>query len=100
MGRQIRVSINVWYRKDKESDPEKTKFLLQEGHNTTILGKNRQHVLAHADQFRSRIEPEDVEIEEELGNEEQEDTYDFDSLTAQGMKESNNEPLEETDGEN
>ena len=50
--------------------------------------------------FRSRIEPEDVEIEEELGNEEQEDTYDFDSLTAQGMKESNNEPLEETDGEN
>ena len=51
MGRQIRVSINVWYRKDKESDPEKTKFLLQEGHNTTILGKNRQHVLAHADQF-------------------------------------------------
>ena len=31
-----------------------------------MLVKNQQHLLVHVDQFRSRIEPEYVEIEEEL----------------------------------
>ena len=39
-------------------------------------------------------------MEEELGNEEQEKTYNFDRYTDQGMEESGNEPLEETDKEN
>ena len=54
------------------SNPEKkTKFLLQREQIIVILEKNRQHVLAHVDQFRLSIEPADIEMEEELGNEEQ-----------------------------
>ena len=51
-------------------------ILLQEEHNTAILEK-AQHELANADHFSLRIEPEDIEMEEELGNEQQEGTYDF-----------------------
>ena len=36
-------------------------------------------MLVHVDQFSFGIESEDIEMEEELGNEEQEETYDFDS---------------------
>ena len=39
-------------------------------------------------------------MEEKLGNEPQEMTYDLDSETGQSMKEIDNEPLEETDEEN
>ena len=59
---------NVCYIKDKESNEEKVKFLFQKGHNTAISEEKGQHVLAHADQFRFRIESKDVEMEEELGN--------------------------------
>ena len=39
-------------------------------------------------------------MEEELGNEEQEETYNFDSETEQSMEESENELFEVTDEEN
>ena len=59
--------------KSRKSKIPITKFLLQKGHNTVILEKNGQQVLVHVDQFRSRIESENVEMEQELGNEEQEE---------------------------
>ena len=53
------------------------------------------------DQFRSRIELEGVEMEEELENEEQEEVvYDFDRETEKDMEGSDNELREETDKEN
>ena len=63
---------NIWYRKDKKSNPEKTKFLLQKGHNTAILEKKRQYVMAQADMFRFRMKTKNIKMREELGNEEQE----------------------------
>ena len=65
---------NIWYRKDIESNPENTKFLLQKGHNTAILEKKRQYVMAQADMFRFRMKTKDIKMREELGNEEQEET--------------------------
>ena len=49
------------------------------------------------DQFRSTIEPEDVEMEEELGNEEQEENYEVNSESEQSMEENSNELQEEID---
>ena len=40
------------------------KFILQKGQNTAVLEKNGQPILAHADKFRARFEPEDVEMPE------------------------------------
>ena len=51
----------------------------------------------HADQFKSRIEPKDVEMKKELRDEELEETEDFDCETEQGMKESDYETFENTD---
>ena len=65
-----------------------------------ILEKNGQHVLAHADWFSFTIKPNNVYMEKELGNEDQEETYNFDSETEKGMENSDNEQLEETDKEN
>ena len=67
MGRQIRALItmssstneSVWYKKDKNSNSEKVNFVVQKGHNIAILMKNGQNILAHADQFRSRMVPND-----------------------------------------
>ena len=75
MRRQIIETItkeNVWNIKDNESNQEKAKFLFQNGHNTATFKKNGQHIQAHTDQFRSRIEPEKIEMEEKWGNEERE----------------------------
>ena len=62
-----------------------------------VLEKSGQHLIANAYQIRFRIKVEGIEMEEELENEEQKETYDFNSEIEQSMKESNNEPLEETD---
>ena len=61
---------------------------------TAILEKNGQHELVKADQFRSRIEPIDVDVEEELKNEE------HDLWFQPGVEESDNEPQKKTDKEN
>ena len=105
MGRQIRAPItmsfstkeSVWYKKHKGSDPERAKFLFQKGHNTAILEKNGQHLLAHADQFRTSMEPDDIEMKgEEEDN--KEETQERDSETEQSMDISDQEP-QETDEE-
>ena len=53
----------------------------------TVLEKKGQLILAHADQFRARFEPEDVEMPEE----EHEETEDEENETEQNMEESGNE---------
>ena len=73
-------------KKGKVSNQGKAKFLRQ---NTAILEKNGQHILAHTDLFRSKIEPKDEGIEEELRNEELEETYDFDSKIEQDIESDN-----------
>ena len=68
MGRQIRAPITmsfateekVWYKRNKEAEPERAKFILQKGQNTAIQVKKGQPILVHTDQFRARFEPEDV----------------------------------------
>lgn len=45
-------------------------FLVQKEHNTAILTKNGENVMVHVDQFKSRMEPEDIEIDEESEGEE------------------------------
>ena len=81
----------VWYKRNKEAEPERAKFILQKGQNTTVLeikrGGERQQILAHADQFRARFEAEDVEIPEE----EHEETEEEIKETEQNMVESGND---------
>ena len=31
----------MWYKKNKESNPERTEFILQKGHNTAIINKEK-----------------------------------------------------------
>ena len=64
------------------------------GHKTVILEK------LYWLMFRYRIEPEDIEMVKDLWNEEQEETYEFDSETEQRIEESDNNLLEEIDKEN
>lgn len=59
------------YKIDKESNPEMANFVLN-GHNTATLTKNRENVLAHTDQFRSRVEAENIEMDERTVAEEHE----------------------------
>ena len=81
MDRQIRAPIimsfateeKVWYRRNKEAEPERGKFILQKGQNTAVLEKKRQPILAHAGQFRVRFETEDVEMPEEKHEETEEE---------------------------
>ena len=47
MGRQIRAPLTmsystnekVWYKKNKESNPERAEFIMQTGHNTAIINR-------------------------------------------------------------
>ena len=47
MGRQIRAPIpisfateeKVWYKRNKEAEPERAKFILRKGQNTAVLKK-------------------------------------------------------------
>ena len=43
---------------------------MQRGHNTALINKNERNVLAHPDQIRSRIEEEDMDMEEKSREEE------------------------------
>ena len=43
---------------------------MQRGHNMALINKNERNVLAHADQIRSQIEEEDVDMGEEMWEEE------------------------------
>ena len=43
----------VWYNKNKESNPERVVFIMQKGHNTATINREKGNsILAHADQIR------------------------------------------------
>ena len=87
MGRQIRALVTmsftteekVRYKWNKEAEPEKEKFILQKGQNTAVLEKKKKKkkkrlpILALADQFKARFEPEDVEMPKEEHEETEEE---------------------------
>ena len=95
IGRQIRAPITmsfateekVWYKRNKEAEPESAKFILQKGQNTAVLEKKGQPTLAHADQFRARFEPEDFEKPKE----EHKETEEEENETEQNMEDSGND---------
>ena len=71
MGRQIRPPLmystneKVWYKKNKESNPEMAEFIMQKGHNTAIINrKKRNSILTHADQIRPQGKYEEQNEEE------------------------------------
>ena len=49
IGRKIRAPITmsftteekIWYKRNKEAEPERMKFILQKGQNTSVLEKKR-----------------------------------------------------------
>ena len=68
MGRQIRAPLTMsystnekmWYKKNKGSNPERVEFIMQKGHNATIINREKgDSVLAHADQIRPQGEYEE-----------------------------------------
>ena len=68
MGRQIRALLTMlystnekmWYKKNKESNPEWAEFIMQKGHNTAIINREKGNsILAHADQIRPQGEYEE-----------------------------------------
>ena len=77
----------VWYIKNKEAEPERSKFIQQKGQNMAVLEKKGQSILPHADQFRARCEREHVEMPEE----EHEKNEEEDNETEQNMEERGNE---------
>ena len=73
MRRQIRALLTMsystnekmWYKKNKESNLEKTEFIMQKGHNTVLInGENENRVFAHADQIRPQGKYEEQNEEE------------------------------------
>ena len=54
----------MWYKKKKESNPEKVEFIMQ-GHNSAIINREKRNsILAHADQIRPLREYEEQNEEE------------------------------------
>ena len=74
MGRQIRVPLTIFYstnekaryKKNKESNPERTELIMRKGHNAAIINREKGNsILAHADQIRTQGEHEE-QAEEEI----------------------------------
>ena len=43
----------MWCIKNKESNPKRPEFIMQKGHNTAIMNKEKGNsILAHADEIR------------------------------------------------
>ena len=56
---------NVWYKKNKESNPEREEFTMQKAYNTAIINREKGNsILAHADQIRLLGENEEQNEEE------------------------------------
>ena len=73
MGRQIRAPLkmsysrneNVLYKKNPESNPERAEFIMQKGHSTAIINREKGNsILAHAEQIRPQGEYEEQNEEE------------------------------------
>ena len=65
LGRQIRALLTmlystnekVWYKKNKESNPERAEFIMQKGHNTAMINRKKGNsILTYADQIRYQNE--------------------------------------------
>ena len=54
----------VWYKKNKESNSERAEFITQKGHNTAIIEKKGNSVLARADKIGPQGEYEKQNKEE------------------------------------
>ena len=55
----------VWYKKNKESNPERAEFFKQKGHNTAIINREKGNcILAHVDQIRPQRKYEEQNDEE------------------------------------
>ena len=61
MGRQIRAPLTmsystnerVWYKKKKESNPERAEFIMQKGHHTAIINREKRNIiLANSEQIK------------------------------------------------
>ena len=68
MGRQIRAPLTmsystnkkVWYKKNKESNPDRAEFIVQKGHNTAIINREKGNgALSHVNQIRPQGEYEE-----------------------------------------
>ena len=64
MGRQISAPITmsystnekVWYKKNKESNPERAELIIQKSHNTAIINREKgNRILAHEDKKGPRV---------------------------------------------
>ena len=50
----------MWSKKNKESDPERTEFIMQKGHNTAIINREKgKNILVYADQIKPQGEYEE-----------------------------------------
>ena len=50
----------VWYKKNKEWNPERAEFIMQKGHNTPIINREKANsILAHEYQIRLQGKYED-----------------------------------------
>ena len=55
----------MYYKKNKESNPERAKFIIQKDHNTARINTEKENsILAHAYQIRSQGEYEEQNDEE------------------------------------
>ena len=73
MGRQIRASLmisystneKVWHKNNKISNPERAEFIMQKGHKTAIINRDKGNsILAHAYKIRPQGECEEQHEEE------------------------------------
>ena len=54
------MNEKMWYKKNKESNPERTEFIMQKGHNTAIMIREKGNsILAHANQISPQGEYEE-----------------------------------------
>ena len=73
MRKQIRTPLELYStnekvcnEKNKESNPERTEFIMQKGHNTAMINREKgNRILAYADQKRPKGKNEE-ENEEEI----------------------------------
>ena len=55
----------VWYKKNKESHPERAELIMQKDHNTAIINREKGNsILTHADLKRLQGEYEEQNEEE------------------------------------
>lgn len=57
----------MWYKKNRQSVPERENFVMQKGQNAALIFKKVNNILAYTDQIRSKQEYES-EMEIELGS--------------------------------